>query len=489
MTEEENVSRKKRIPFVSARTLREGSVGLLLLVGLGVLGIVVLWLNRFTASNKSYTAIVEFDNAGGMQKGAVVRYRGVKVGRINSIQPGPNNVEVEIEISQTDLIIPKDVSVEANQSGLISESIIDITPKKSLPSGATIAGPLDPNCDRSLVVCNGSRLQGVIGISMDELIRTTSRLATAYTKPEFYANVNNALKNTSVAASQIAKLSEEIVKLTKNSQQQLGDFAVAAKSVSNAADKLSISTSQAVDKLGNTASEFGTTAKNVSLTVNQANQFLKNLDDLVVSNRSSLVTTLKDISATSGQLRASVDKLSPTLDRLTQGELINNLESLSANAAQASVNLRDASKTLNDPNNLIVLQRTLDSARVTFENAQKITADLDQLTGNPSFRKNLEQLINGLSGLVSSTNQIEEKVQFATTLESVKTSVNSTDRTKKAIANQPEIKLQIPDMVLKNVTKKPVSKPISDVKTPNEKSSQENLLKRLRKYRQESQGE
>ncbi|MDJ0676456.1 MAG: MlaD family protein [Calothrix sp. MO_167.B42] len=483
MTEENVSSRKKRIPFVSARTMREGSVGLLLLIGLGVLGIVVLWLNRFATSGKSYTAIVEFANAGGMQKGAVVRYRGVKVGRINSIQPGPNNVEVEIEISQTELIIPKDVTVEANQSGLISESIIDITPNKNLPSGVKVAGPLDPNCDRSLVVCNGSRLEGVIGISMDELIRTTSRLATVYTEPKFYANVNNALKNTSVAASQIAKLSEEIVKLTKNSQEQLGDFAVAAKSVSNAADNLSVSTSKAVDKLGNTAAEFSTTAKNVSLTVNQANKLLKNLDDLVVSNRSSLVTILQDISATSGQLRASVDKLAPTLDRLTQGELINNLESLSANAAQASVNLRNASNTLNDPNNLLVLQQTLDSARVTFENAQKITADLDELTGDPKFRKNLEQLVNGLSGLVSSTNQIEEKVQFATTLESVKTSVNSSTNTKKAAANQPEIKLQIPNRVLKNVKKKPVS----NVKTPQAKSSQENLLERLRKYRQESQ--
>ncbi len=485
MTEEENVSSPKRkIPFVSARTLREGSVGLLLLVGLGVLGIVVLWLNRFAASGKSYTAIVEFANAGGMQKGAVVRYRGVKVGRINSIQPGPNNVEVEIEISQPELIIPKDVTVEANQSGLISESIIDITPKKPFPPGMKVADPLDPSCDRNLVVCNGSRLKGAIGISMDELIRTTSRLATVYTEPRFYANVNNALKNTSVAAAQIAKLSGEIVKLTKNSQAQLGDFATAAKSVSNAADKISISTSQAVDRFGNTASEFGTTAKNVSLTVNQANQLLKNLDDLVVSNRSSLVTTLKDISAASSQLRASVDQLSPTLNRLTQGELINNLESLSANAAQASVNLRDASKTLSDPNNLLVLQKTLDSARVTFENTQKITADLDELTGNPSFRKNLEQLVNGLSGLVSSSKQIEQKVQFATTLESVKTSVNSsTNKTTKVGANQPEIKLQIPDTALKNVTKKYVP----NVKTPEAKSSQENLLERLRKYRQESQ--
>ncbi len=46
-----------------------------------------------------------------------------------------NAIEVEIEIAQTDLIIPQNVVVEANQSGLISESIIDITPKTTLPAG------------------------------------------------------------------------------------------------------------------------------------------------------------------------------------------------------------------------------------------------------------------------------------------------------------------------------------------------------------------
>ena len=76
--------------------------------------------------------------------------------------------------------------VEANQSGLISESIIDITPKTSLPTGAIAAKPLDKNCNSSLIVCNGSRLKGQIGISIDELIRSSTDLATIYSDPKFY---------------------------------------------------------------------------------------------------------------------------------------------------------------------------------------------------------------------------------------------------------------------------------------------------------------
>jgi phospholipid/cholesterol/gamma-HCH transport system substrate-binding protein len=56
------------------------------------------------------------------------------------------------------------------------------------------AKPLDPNCDRTLVVCDGSRLSGQIGISVDELIRFSTRFASVYSDPEVSANLNEAVK-------------------------------------------------------------------------------------------------------------------------------------------------------------------------------------------------------------------------------------------------------------------------------------------------------
>jgi len=396
--------------FASGRTFREGSVGLLLLLGLGVFGILLLWINRLNATSGTYKAIIEFANAGGMQKGTTVRYRGVKVGNISRIKPGANVIDVEIQIVQRDLIIPRNVVIEANQSGLISESIIDITPKTTLPTGATIAKPLDKNCDSSLIVCNGSRLKGQVGISVDELIRSSTELTNVYNNPKFYKNVNGVLEATTVAATSFTDLSQDLRGLTKSLRQQLNTFSATANSVQRATNQLNVSTTETVN-------EFGTTAI-------QANRLLKNLDNLLTTNRSSLVTALNNITETSNQLRVTVSSLSPAVNRFTQGELLNNLEALSNNAAQASANLRDATKTLNDPKNIVVLQQTLDSARVTFENTQKITSDLDELTGDPTFRQNLRQLVNGLSSLVSSTQNMQQQVQVATTLDSVKTVVN-----------------------------------------------------------------
>ncbi|MBW4452320.1 MAG: MCE family protein [Nostoc indistinguendum CM1-VF10] len=460
--------------FASGRTFREGSVGLLILLGIGVFGLLFLWLNRFTAAGRAYKVIVEFANAGGMQKGATVRYRGVKVGTISQVRPGPNAVDVEIEIAKTDLILPRNVVVEANQSGLISESIIDITPKATLPTGVVIAKPLDKNCDPSLIICNGSRLKGQVGISVDELIRSSTEVAAVYSNPKFYTNVNRVLETTTSAASSFTELSQDLQGLTKSLRQQLNTFSATANSVQRATNQLNASAIQTSNQVGATAT--------------QATRLLNNLDNLLTTNRSALVGALNNITETSNQLRVTVGSLSPSVNRLTQGQLLNNLEALSANAAQASANLRDASKTLNDPKNAVLLQQTLDSARVTFENSQKITSDLDELTGDPTFRQNLRQLVNGLSGLVSSTQQMQQQVQVATTLDSVKTAVSKPKNlvptpapTQQAMSKEKSLPVYLTNPPLANFESADTNlQPTPSPSIPN--SSQENLLKQLREY-------
>ncbi len=391
------------------RAVREGSVGLLILLGLGVFVVLILWLRGITFGKRSYKIIVEFGDVGGIQKGAMVRYRGFKVGKISTIRPGPNGVEVDVDITPADLVMPRDVRVEANQSGLIGETNVDITPQKPLPAGVAVAKPLDKNCDPNLIVCNGSHLQGQIGVSVDELIRSTTELANAFNDRELFANVKAATKNTAIAAESIGHLSRDFDSLAKGTQQQLGTF-------------------------NQTATKFGATADQLRLTAAQGNRLITNLDSLLTTNRTALVTTVNNLSQTSGQLRVAVARLTPTLNRFTQGKLIQNLETLSANAAQVSVNLRKASSTLSNPNNTVVLQQTLDSARVTFQNAQKITSDLDELTGDPKVRQNIRRLINGLSGLVSSTQELQQQVDVAQKLDSMKAEL----KTPKAVRTREE---------------------------------------------------
>lgn len=400
------------------RMVREGSVGLLILLGLGLMVGLFLWLRGVSFGKRSYRAIVEFADAGGMHKGAVVRYRGVEVGKIVSIKSRSNGVDVEIEIDSPNLLIPQNVLVQANQSGLVGEVSIDMTPQNPLPLGEVSAKPNDENCDHQLIVCNGSRLHGEIGVSLNQLILNSTRLTNLYSNPELFANFNNLTRNASLAAASVVDLSRQLKSLTVAAQQQLGSLSTTASSVQNTANQLSITTKQ-------TAAKFGATADQLRLTGVQANRLVSDIDTLLRENRGTLVTTLNNLKETSEQLRVTARVAIPTLNRLTQGKLVQNLETLSDNAARISTSLRNVTDTLNNPTNTVTLQKTLDSARVTFENAQKITSDLDQLTGDPKVRENLKRLINGLSGLLSSTQQLQQQVQLAETLKSTKAAINS----------------------------------------------------------------
>ncbi len=442
-----------------SRTMREGSVGLLILLGLGVFGGLVLWLNRLNLSNQTYNFIVNFDKVGGMKTGATVRYRGVAVGKIKEVQAKTNAVDVTIEINRADLLIPRDATIEANQAGFIGETSIDITPKTALPSSALSLNPLN-QCNSKLVICNQDRLSGQVGVSFDELLRYTTRLASFYSDPTFYNNVNELTKNASVATAGVGQLTSELSLLSRSARQQVGSISTAANSVTTAAEQTTRQLGTAINRIGNTADQFGNTAaqfggtatqlnntaKQASLTAAQFGQLAASANDLVVSNRGNLGNTLESVrqtsdqlrgllkgltdtanqaSSTLGQLNSTVGQVNSSVSQVKVGALVKNLETLSANAAQASANLRDVTTSLNNPSNALVLQQTLESARATFENAQKITSELDELTGDPAFRSNLKRLVNGLGKLVSSTDQLQEQVQIAQTIEPVSAAINT----------------------------------------------------------------
>lgn len=126
------------------RSIREGSVGLLILIAVALFGGLVLWLRGFDPRRQSYQAVFVFADTLGMQEGTAVRFRGVRVGRVIAIRPNANQVSVTVEITQPDLRIPRDSRIFVNQSGLIGETTVDITPLRSLSETELAITPSSP---------------------------------------------------------------------------------------------------------------------------------------------------------------------------------------------------------------------------------------------------------------------------------------------------------------------------------------------------------
>lgn len=392
--------------MLRSRTIREGSVGLIALLGLGIFGGIVLWLRGISIRDRSYEIIGEFPNVNGIQIGDSVRYRGLRVGRIEDIKPGSNGVDVFMEIFSDDLVIPKEASLQASSSGLIGETFVAILPQTELSASALDMNPLSKNCDPDTIICNQDRLQGQPGITLDDLLPLTFRMTSLYSDPRFFENINSVVENTSLAAQEVTELSKEMSQVLGNVDREVQTFSDTARAITTLAN--------------NSSSQITATAEKYQVTAEQINQLTANVNKLLEQNQENLVATLDSIKNTSDGLQNLTIQLDETLASTNTQKLVENLETLTTNAAETSANLKDISTTFNNPNNLVMLQQTLDSARATFANTQKITADLDEFTGDPEFRNSLRDLVEGLSSLVSSTEKLEQELQTTQILQQSK---------------------------------------------------------------------
>jgi phospholipid/cholesterol/gamma-HCH transport system substrate-binding protein len=380
---------------MGSRQGREGKLGLFILGGLGAMLGGALWLKGFAFGSSGYEVVVKFKDASGLTEGSPVRYRGATIGAVRSVQFNEEGVIAKVLINQADVRVPQGSAFNVNQSSFLGSSSLDIVPPENAVS-RTATKPKDGNCDREAIVCNGAQVQGYVGVSTEALLRESMKFTAAYSSPEFMKNLTDLTKSSTLAATEIAKVSKEFGLLAQTSRQEL-----------RAVSGTSMATMQ----------EFSGTARSLSQTSNTANLTLAQVSGLMNENRSLLVGTLDNLNQSSASLKVAVAKMGPAIDRVAGGQLMQNLEALSSNAAIASANLRDASKSLNDPANVVMLQQTLESARATFQNTQKLTTDLDDMLGDPKLRENLRNLINGLSKLVSSSQQVEQRAAIAQQLE------------------------------------------------------------------------
>lgn len=401
-----------------SRAIREGTVGLFALLGLIIFAGVTIWLKGARFGEKSYQILVEFSNVSGLQLGAPVNYRGVQIGKLVGLQPSPTHVVAVLEISSDQTQIPKDALIQISRYGLIGEASIDVIPQRGIPTEAQNMNPLKSNCDPNFILCDQAR---VIGDSGDQLISSLVRLSNAYSDPKFLKNLNKAAENAAIAAQKISQLSEDVSGLSKTANR---DITRITQEFSRTTATLSRTANDASVLMGNINTVVVENRSTLNATLRETNQAMRNANLLISENRSRIAETVDKINAMSDQLtevalgfEQTINDIGATFKTVGSQEIVNDLKVVLANSVEISNNLREVSKTLNDPTVIVTLQKTLDSARVTFENTQKITSDLDELTGDPQFREQLKRLVNGLSNLVSSAEQLQEQIQTAQKLE------------------------------------------------------------------------
>ncbi|KAL3520296.1 hypothetical protein ACH5RR_018445, partial [Cinchona calisaya] len=180
-----------------------------------LLALSLAWLRGFQLRSefRKYLAVFEFEQACGICTGTLVRIRGVNVGSVIRVNPSLKSIEAVVEVDDDKVIIPHNLLVEVNQSGLLMETLIDITPGDPILTPSI--GPLDPDCVKEgLIVCDRQKLKGYQGVSLDALVGIFTRLevqeigiANTYSLAEWVALV---IEEAQPLLSKIKAMAEDV---------------------------------------------------------------------------------------------------------------------------------------------------------------------------------------------------------------------------------------------------------------------------------------
>ena len=118
------------------------AVGVFVLLGILALGYLSIKLGRVSfLGSTGYVVTADFTSTGGLKAGAAVEIAGVEVGRVESIQLGPEYQARVVLRVKRDLKLQDDSIASIKTKGLIGEKFVRISPggsDKLIPPGGRI---------------------------------------------------------------------------------------------------------------------------------------------------------------------------------------------------------------------------------------------------------------------------------------------------------------------------------------------------------------
>jgi len=270
-------------------------VSLFSLIGLAI----VLWIVGVGPGSKQYDIyVVRTDNSvGGLNKDADVRYKGVKVGKVISINIDKKNPEyIEIYIAvEKDLPVKTDTKAKISSNGLTGISYINL-----------IGG----NKDKPLLKAKPGKRYPVIQ-TVPSTLQQLSVLAS------------KVMGNTNILLLKLNSLFDE--KMVGNIHDTIANIKATSKSIKEMAQNLKASQKKLNDLLDNTnelALDIKSNSKNVDNLIEKLEKLTQDTDNLLKENSKNIKTFtssgLENLNATFTNLKDTSSKLKDLIIELKQ---------------------------------------------------------------------------------------------------------------------------------------------------------------------------
>jgi virulence factor mce family protein len=285
----------------------EAKVGLVTIVGVLVFSYVIIDLAQAEIFGKpGYEVQALVADANGLQKGNVVRYAGVNVGRVEKVVPTAEGVRVTLKLNN-EVKIPKDSQISITTDGLMGEKIVSIKAGRDttnyLQSGDRVAGmPAKTMTDMmdsagSLMNNANTMVENINAIVGDARTQQAVRGSlqhingiTAQTDALLQQNSGNIRQITQNMAALTGQMNVSLQRLdgdgatSENVRSVVRNMQITSAKLAVVADSL-----ESVSGDAQTQSDIKTTLKNTAAISQKVNQLLSGNNDVQTTGEAGIL--------------------------------------------------------------------------------------------------------------------------------------------------------------------------------------------------------
>lgn len=414
-------------------------VGLLTLVSVGLLVVVLSWLQGMSLEQGQNFNVL-FDDVDGMREGAPVQFLGIRAGSVLDVEPqkldsGKYKVEVHFRLNDPDIKVPVGSTISIQQSGLIGEKFVEVTPPRLqeflVQPGSRFQQRLAALADKPVILppdkfpVKFEYQSGFLTVGQVERVETVL-METGAEKPGFRlwyrVTLPGAIKPE--MPTYRLRLSPE-----QASVMYLGITSSDKELIKPAPSKDLVFTIEDPMRLKDFLEIQIASAESLKLTNDKMNQLL---DEKTIQQLQATVANIRNLSGETSELIASANSLFKSMAqdlramvRATQ-TLTTQLSSLSQNLnqiigdPQVQSDVKSSLHSLSeatDKLNTLMDDPILREALVTLNEAgaeiKTLSSDTRQFINDPKMRLHLENNLASLESILGRIDTILADLQSA----------------------------------------------------------------------------
>lgn len=385
-------------------------VGILTLTAIIILVFTVLWIKGRTLSGGARLEVM-FRDINGMRAGSGVQMMGVRIGQVEELVPkiedSKSGVIVRFVITEPNIKIPTASTISIQQSGLIGEQFLEITP----PQIKTLYIPVS---DQSLVLHVDDKVQmklskknydvgavkkieivesSTLPLTTRENIKTKLAYKIGYVielpgliLPDMISGkivMDKGLEKFRLYPTNDVEIPypQTDSKYTVVEPMRLSDFMQlqyrSAESLAETNERISLLLSDDVIQ------DLKESAKNINDVTKSAKTTIEKAQVLIDTSKEELLTVSDNVN----DLVFKLDTLTDNVNKIVgDQEFVNEIKSTTANVDKLSGNVN---KLLEDP----TTKATLNNLSVTSKNVAELSTYVNDMTKDPQLKSDISNSV------------------------------------------------------------------------------------------------